>query len=451
MNIIIIGGGKFGSTLVDFLIKEGHDITLIDTNYKLIESIVGKYDIMGICGNGSSIETLKEAGVSKANILISATQSDEVNVLCALIGKKLGAHHTVARVRAPEYSGQLVFMRKELGISMMVNPELETAAEISRILRSMHTVKIENFAKGRADLIELHLSAESPFVGLRLWEIYKKFKLKILICAVSRGDDIHIPDGNFMLEAGDRINITASHTDLNEMFKLLGYEKQRVRSVLIVGGGTIAYYLARDLCESGIRVKIIEISEKRCTELSQKLPKATVICGNGTDESLLSEEGIDNFDACISLTGIDEENIIVSLCAKYHKVPYVVSKVNNSSLLKLINKDSIDNAISPKTVSANHVVRYVRSKQGDESGAVQSLYKLVDSKVEAVEFIVGEEAACAKTPLRDLKLKRGVLIACIVRAGKAIIPGGDDMIEPNDNVVVVSSDLYLRNLDEILE
>ena len=451
MNIIIIGGGKFGSTLVDFLTKEGHDITLIDTNYKLIENIVAKYDIMGICGNGSNIETLKEAGVAKANILISATQSDEVNVLCALIGKKLGARHTVARVRAPEYSGQLVFMRKELGISMMVNPELETAAEISRILRSMHTVKIESFAKGRADLIELHLAADSPFIGLRLWEIYRKFKLKILICAVSRGDDIHIPDGNFMLEAGDCVHITASHTDLSDMFKLLGYEKQRVRSVLIVGGGRIAYYLARDLCESGIRVKIIEISEKRCTELSEKLPKATIICGNGTDETLLTEEGIDSFDACISLTGIDEENIIVSLCAKYHKVSYVVSKVNNSSLLKLINKDSIDNAISPKTVSANHVVRYVRSKQGAESSSVQTLYKLVDSKIEAVEFIVGEESACLKTPLRDLKLKHGVLIACIVRAGKAIIPGGDDTIEPNDNVVVVSSDLYLRNLDEILQ
>ena len=451
MNIIIIGGGKFGSTLVDFLTKEGHDITLVDTNYRLIESIVGKYDIMGVCGNGSNIDTLKEAGVAKANILISATHSDEVNVLCALLGKKLGARHTVARVRAPEYSKQLVFMRSELGISMVVNPDLEAANEIARILRSMHTVKIESFAKGRADLVELHLAEGSPFIGLRLWELYKKFKLKILVCAVQRGDDIYIPDGNFMLESGDRVHITASHSDINEMFSLLGFSKQRVRSVLIVGGGTLAYYLARELSESGTRVKIIELSEKRCAELSEKLPKVTVICGNGTDEAFLSEEGIDGYDACVSLTGIDEENIIVSLCAKYHKVHYVVSKVNNLSLLKLINSDSIDNAISPKAISANHVVRYVRSKQSDISGSVQTLYKLVDSKIEAVEFVVHDESACIKTPLRDLKLKHGTLIACIVRNGKAIIPGGDDTIEPNDNVVVVSRELYLRNLDEILE
>ncbi|MBR0235701.1 MAG: Trk system potassium transporter TrkA [Clostridia bacterium] len=450
MNILIIGGGKFGSTLVDCLIKEGHDIALIDTNYKLVENLVAKYDILGICGNGANVETLKEAGVAKARVLIAATHSDEVNVLCALIGKKLGAHHTVARIRAPEYSKQLLFMRQELGISMAVNPEMETAAEISRVLRSMHTVKIESFCRGRADLVELRLTEESPFVGLRLWELYKKFKLKILICAVKRGDEIHIPDGNFVLEAGDSIHITASHGDLSEMFGILGYAKQRVRSVLIVGGGTIAYYLGSELCENGIRVKIVEIDEKRCVELSEKLPKATIINGNGTDETLLVEEGIDNFDACVALTGIDEENIIISLCAKYRKIPYIISKVNNSSLLRVINDDRMS-AIAPKTISANHVVRYVRSKQGDVSGSVQTLYKMVDSRVEAVEFIVGEGAACVRTPLRELKLKPGILIACIVRGGKVIIPGGDDTIEVNDNIVVVSSDLYLRNLDEIMD
>lgn len=450
MNIIIIGGGKFGSTLVDCLIKEGHDIALIDTNYKVVENIVGKYDVMGICGNGANIDTLKEAGVSKARMLIAATSSDEVNVLCALIGKKLGAHHTVARVRAPEYSRQLVFMRNELGISMMVNPELETAQEISRILRSMRTIKIENFAKGRADLVEIRVTDDLPFAGLRLWEFYKKFKIKILVCAVQRGDEIHIPDGNFMIEAGDKIHITASHNDMGELFKLFGYERQKVHSVLIVGGGTIAYYLARDLAESGIRVKIVEIDEKRCVELSEKLPKATIICGNGTDEDLLTEEGLDGYDACVALTGIDEENIIISMCARIRKIPYIISKVNNSALLRIINSENIDNAISPKTVSANHVVRYVRSKQSDSDGAVQTLYKLVDSKVEAVEFVVRDDSPCTHQPLREMKLKPEILIACIVRGGKVIIPGGDDTIEPNDNVVVVSNGLYLRNLEEIM-
>lgn len=450
MNIIIIGGGKFGSTLVDCLIKEGHDIALIDTNYRVIENIVGRYDVMGICGNGANIETLREAGIAKANVLIAATSSDEVNVLCALVGKKLGAHHTVARVRAPEYSRQLVFMRNELGISMMVNPELETAQEISRVLRSMRTVKIESFAKGRADLVELRVTEDSPFSGLRLWEFYKKFKIRILVCAVQRDDGIHIPDGNFMIESGDKIHITASHNDMGELFKLFGYEKQKVHSVLIVGGGAIAYYLARDLAESGIRVKIIELDEKRCVELSEKLPKATIICGNGTNEDLLIEEGVDNFDACVALTGIDEENIIISLCARIRKIPYIIAKVNNSSLLRVINSENIDNAVSPKAISANHVVRYVRSKQSDESGAVQTLYKLVDNKVEAVEFIVKEDSPCIGEPLRTLKMKPGILIACIVRGGKVIIPGGDDTIEPNDNVVVVSSGLFLRNLEEIM-
>jgi len=450
MNIIIIGGGKLGTLLVEYLIKEGHDIALIDTNYKLIENIVGKYDILGVCGNGANIETLKEAGVAKANILIAVTSSDEVNVLCALIGKKLGARHTVARVRTPEYSRQLLFMRNELGISMTTNPELETANEISRILRSMHTVKIESFAKGRADLVEIHMNDDSPFVGVKLWEIYSKFKLKILICAVQRGDEIYIPDGNFVLQSGDIVQITASHSDISEMFKILGYEKQRVRSVFIVGGGTIAYYLARELSELGIKVKIVELSEKRCIELSDNLPKVDVICGNGTNEELLSEEKIDQFDACISLTGIDEENIIISLASKFRKIPYVITKVNNTSLLRILSRESLENIISPKAISANHIVRYVRSKQSDISDSVQNLYKFVDNKVEAVEFVVKEESDCTGKPLRELKLKRGILIACIVRNGKAIIPGGSDTIEKNDNVVVVSSDLYLRNLDEII-
>ena len=450
MNIIIVGGGKLGSMLIEYLAKEGHNISLIDTNYKLIESMVGKYDVLGICGNGANIETLKEAGVAKTDILISVTSSDEVNVLTALVGKKLGARHTVARVRAPEYSKQLLFMRSELGIGMAVNPELETAREISRILRSMHTVKIESFARGRADLVEIPMAEDSPFVGLKLSELYKKFKLKILICAVQRGEEVYIPDGNFKIEAGDVVEITASHSDINEMFSLLGYEKQKVRSVFIVGGGMIAYYLARDLAEIGIKVKIVEMSEKRCTELSEMLPKADVICGNGTDDTLLNEEQLDQFDACIALTGIDEENIIIALTAKFRKIPYVISKVNNTSFLRIMNKDSLDNIVSPKAISANHIVRYVRSKQSDIYGAVQNLYKFVEGKVEAVEFVVREESACTGTPLRELKRKPGILIACIVRNGKVIIHGGDDTIEKNDNVVVVSSGLYLRNLDEII-
>lgn len=451
MNIIIIGGGKLGSTLVDFLTKEGHDIALIDKNYKLVENLVGRYDILGVCGNGANTETLSEAGVSKANVVIAATSSDEVNVLCAMVAKKMGARHTVARVRAPEYSKQLTFMRQELGISMMVNPEFETAMEIARMLRSMRTVKIDSFAKGRADLVEIRITEDSPFSGLRLWELYKRFKFKILICAVQRGEETIIPDGNFTLEPGDRINITASHGDLDEMFKLLGYSKQKIHSVFVVGGGTIAYYLANELADSKIKVKIVEMDQKRCEELSNALPKAEIICGNGTDQALLSEEGLDDYDACVSLTGIDEENIVISLCARLRKVKNIIFKVNNISLLKAINQENMDNVISPKNVSANHIVRYVRSKQNSDGSSVQTLYKLVDNKVEAVEFIVSHDFGYTGIPLKSLKLKKGLLIACIVRDTKTIIPGGDTTIEPDDSVVIVSSGLYLRKLDEIIE
>lgn len=451
MHIIVIGGGKLGATLVDCLIKEGHDIALIDTNYKLIENIVGKYDVLGICGNGANVETLKEAGVARANVLIAATASDEVNILCALVGKKLGAHHTVARVRAPEYADQLVFMRNELGISMMINPERETANEIARLLRSMRAIKIDSFARGRADLVELRIAEDSPFCGMKLFELYGRFKFKLLICAIQRGDDIYIPDGNFKLEAGDKIHVTASHNDMEALFKLLGFAKSRVRTVLIIGGGTIALYLARELIDSGMRVKIIELSEKRCEDLSEKLPGVSVICGNGNDDALLDEEGMDKCDACVALTGIDEENIIISLAASMRKIPNVVLKVNNASLLRVVNSETMDNAVSPKNITANSVVRYVRSKQSNDSKSVQTLYKFVDNKVEAVEFIVPEGSGCTDIPLKRLKLKRGLLVACIVRGNQAIIPCGDDVIKPNDNIVIVSKDLYLRNPDEILD
>lgn len=450
MNIIVVGGGKLGGALVDCLIKEGHDIALVDTNYNLVENIVGRYDILGICGNGANVETLRDAGIARANVLIAATQSDEVNILCCLIGKKLGARHTIARVRAPEYSRQLVFMRKELGISMVVNPEMDAAMEISRMLRSARTVKIDSFAKGRADLVELKVSDDSPFAGIRLSELYEKFKFKILVCAVQRNDEIFIPDGHFRIEAGDKIHVTASPAELDVMFKLLGYSKQRVHSVMIVGGGTIALYLARALVESGIRVKIIEMSEKRCEELSEKLPGVSVIFGNGSDEALLSEEGIESFDACVALTGIDEENIIISLYAGTKNVPTVISKVNNDALLSIINTLDLENAISPKSITANHVVKYVRSKQNDDGASVQTLYKLVGNKVEAVEFFVPDEAEYTGKPLREMKFKKGILIACIVRGGKAIIPGGDTTIEPNDSVIVVSNELYLRSLSEMI-
>ena len=447
MNIVIIGGGKLGAELIDCLSKEDHNIALVDTNYKTVEKFVGKYDILGIHGNGANIDTLREAGIEKTDILIAATASDEVNVLCALIGNKLGARQTVVRVRAPEYSKQLVFMRKELGMRM-INPDAEAAREIARALRSNRNVKMESFSRGRAELIELNVTADFPFANLKLMELYKIFKFKILICAVLRGDDVHIPDGHFKIEVGDRIYVTASRTDLNELFDLLGFSKQRVRSAFIIGGGALGYYLARELIESEIKVKIVDASEKRCVELSELLPEASIVCGSGNDEPLLLEEGLEKYDAVITLTGIDEENIILALSAKYMKVPYVIAKVNNMSFIKLTD-EKIDTVVSPKAISANSIVKYVRSQE-ENVGEMLTFHKLVDNMVEAVEFVAQEDAEYLNIPLKSMKLKKGILIACIVRSGKVIIPGGADVIEPHDNVIIVSKDRYLRNLEEIL-
>jgi len=448
LNILIIGGGKLGAELIDCLNKEDHNIALIDTNYKTVERFVGKYDILGVHGNGANIDTLREAGIEKTDILIAATASDEINVLSALIGNKLGARHTVVRVRAPEYSKQLVFMRKELGMSMMINPDAEAAREIARTLRSNRNVKMESFSRGRAELIELNVTSDFPFANLRLMDLYKIFKFKILVCAVLRGDDVHIPDGNFKIEVGDRIYVTASRTDLNELFQLLGFSKQRVRSAFIIGGGALGYYLAKELTESEIKVKIVDASEKRCVELSELLPEVSIVCGSGNDEALLFEEGIEKYDAVVTLTGIDEENIILALSAKYMGVPYVIAKVNNMSFIKLTD-EKIDTVISPKAISANSIVKYVRSQE-ENVGEMLTFHKLVDNMVEAVEFVAQEDAKYLNIPLKNMKLKKGILIACIVRSGKVIIPGGGDVIEPHDNVIIVSKDRYLRNLEEIL-
>lgn len=450
MNIIIIGAGKLGNALVSCLTKEGHDITLIETNKELTETIVGKYDVLGISGNGANIDTLRQAGVQKADIVIATTANDELNVLCCLLSSKLGARHTVARVRETRYSKQLAFMRQELGISMVVNPELDAANEISRILRSSRTIKIESFAKGRADLVELRVEDHSPLEGVKMSELSSRLKCKVLICAVQRGEKTIIPDGRFVLQTGDRVHITASHIELEKLFKTLGLSKQRVHSAIIVGGSTTAYYLVGQLIDSGFRIKIIEQDRDKCERFSETFPKATVICGNGTNDSLMDEEGLGQYDACVALTGIDEENIIISLLARSKQVPSIITKVNNSSLLRVINELSVDNTISPKDLTANHIVKYVRSQESNDSSSVQTLYKLFDNSIEAVEFVVTEDCACTHIPLKELKKKNNLLIACIVRAGQTLIPDGNDTMEVGDSVVVVSSDLYLRNLDEIL-
>lgn len=450
MHIIVIGGGKVGITLIEHLAKEGHDIVLIDNDPKVVESIINQFDIMAICGNGATCGILTEAGVAKTNLVISVTHSDELNILCCMVAKRMGARHTIARVRNPDYASQLYFMRNELGLSMMINPEFEAANEISRILRFPSAIKLDTFAKGRVELVEIKIAAGSPLSGMPLRALHGKYHVQVLVCAVQRGDEVFIPTGDFVLQEGDKIHITASHAELAAFFKELGIFKNKVKTVLIIGGGKIAFYLARQLCEMGMKVKIIEQDKQRCVELSEMLPKAMILQGDGTDQSLLLEEGLQQVDALVALTGIDEENIIVSIYACLKQVDKVVTKVNRNSFTDILESIGLESVIAPKNITANNIVRYVRAKQNSVGSSVQTLYKLVNDKVEALEFIVSDNSLLIGKTLKELQLKDNLLVASIIRRGKLIFPRGSDTIEANDSVVVVTTNQFLRDLRDIL-
>ncbi len=450
MKIIIIGDGKVGLTLTECLAQEGHDIMVIDKDAKLLENVVNNYDVMGVCGNGTSHEALLEAGADKADLVIAATSSDEINMLSCFMAKKIGTQNTIARVRNPEYAKQLAFLKEDLGLSMIVNPEFEAARDIARILRFPSAMKIEYFSKGRIDLAEIRIPENGHLAGKRLSELYKVCKEKILICAVQRGEEVVIPGGDFVIQAGDHIHITGSHAALEAFFKAIGMFKQRSKNVLVVGGGKVAYYLARHLEDNGVNIKIIEQSEDRCVHLAEVLPRTTVICGDGTDYEVLKEEGLLDSDACVVLTGIDEENMVVSLYAKSQGVKTVIAKIDRQSFAEMAETMGVDTHVSPKSVTANRIVRYVRAMQDSGESAVKTLYKIVDQKVEALEFSAGTNAPYLNVPLRDLETKEGMLFAGIIRRGKVIIPGGDDCLMAGDSVLIVTTQSgVVTNLEDI--
>ena len=448
MNIVIVGLGKIGTTLTKYLAEGNHDVTVIDSNAKVVEAVVDEADVMGISGTGASYDVLMEAGANKAKLFIAMTGSDEMNILSCLIAKKMGAEHTIARVRNPEYSKQLTFMRDELGINMLVNPEYETAYEIARILHFPSALKIESFAKGRVELAEIKIKEGNPLIGEPISIVHSKFQVRVLICAVQRGEEVVIPRGDFVVQEGDKIHITASRTELANFMKKLGIYKQRMKKVMVVGGGKIGYYLTKQLLEAGHDVKLIEKDEKRCAHLSENLPKAEVIYGDGADQEVLLEEGLEQADALVSLTGIDEENIIISMFANIKKVAKVVTKINRVSV-DMLNSVGLESVISPKQVSANGVVRYVRALESSGTGSMLTLYRLVDGAVEAAEFEVVEGLDCIGIPFKDIRLKKNLLIGSIIRNNKVIFPGGNDMLLPGDRVVIVTTQ-NLQELDDIL-
>ncbi len=450
MNIVIVGDGKVGSTLVKQLSKEGHDIVIIDNNLSVIENSVNMYDVMGIEGNGASLLIQKQAGVDKSDLFIAATSSDELNMLSCMIAKKLGAKHRVGRVRNPEYSEQLGFLKEELGMNMVINPEQTTALEISRILRFPTAIKIENFSNGRAELVEIKVPEGSRLAGQPLYTLSSMCEVKVLICVVQRGSQVIIPTGDFVIQAGDRISITASPHQIHTFIKRMGLLKDKIKMVMVVGGGRIGHYLTKILLDVGMEVKIIEMKESVCKQLSEDLPKAIIIHGDGTNHDLLIEEGIEDMDAFISLTGIDEENIILSMYAKKKQVKKVVTKINKISFSKLLTEDMVDSVVSPKYLTANQIVSYVRGLQNSMGSSVQTLHRLVDNQVEALEFAVKVKDHFIGKPLKELRLKENLLIATIIRNHKIIIPAGGDTLEVGDRVIIVTTIPYLRDLKDIV-
>lgn len=450
MEIVVIGGGKLGFTLSQQLSQEEHNVVVIDNKPEALEKFENTLDIICIQGNAVSVDVQKEARIDKADLVIAVTSSDETNIICCLLARKLGANYTVARIRNPEYSNSLSFIKEDMGLSLTVNPELETAVEISRLIRFPSAMKIDFFAKSRVEIVEFKISKENPLIGTPLYKLQQIYGVKLLVCAVQRKNEVFIPGGDFVLAEGDKVSVTGSPQEISVFFREIGILKKRIKSVLIIGGGKIAYYLARLLLVNGIKVKIVELKKERCENLAEVLPKATVIHADGSEQDVLMEEGIDEVDAFVTLTDFDEENIIMSMFALSRQVDKVITKVNRLSFGEILEDIGLDSIVSPRFVSANKIVRYVRALQNSWGSSVEALTKIVNQKVEALEFKIRDNCAFLGVPLRDVQLKPNVLIARILRDGNLIIPNGDDKICLHDNVIVITKESGLQEINDIL-
>ena len=453
MKIIIVGVGKVGLALTKHLSRE-NKVTIIDQNPQLVDNIINIYDVMGVCGNGASYDVQKEAEADKADLLIATASSDEIDILTCLVAKKLGIPHTIARIRNPEYEKQLRFMREELGLSMSINPEKATAREIARVLRFPAAMKLESFSKGRLELVEYRLAENSTLHGTQLSDLYRNIRVRVLICAVSRRDETYIPSGDFVLQAGDKIYLTAAPHELELFFRHLGVFRGRASSVMIVGASKLCYYLASQLIDMGMSVKIVDQNRQRCVEIEERLPKALVIVGDGTDSELLQEEGIGQIDAFVAITGLDEANILMSMsAARQSRDCKVVAKINRRSLMELVSTEGmIDSVVSTGAVTTELILKYIRSMKNATGSQVKTLHRIVDEKVEALEFGIKENYSFVGVPLRDLRIKSGILVAGIVRrSGRIVIPTGDDVINQGDDVIVVATDTGIQDIRDIFQ
>lgn len=452
MKIVIIGDGKVGYKLAEHLSEDNYDVVLIDSNEDKLKEALNNLDINCFAGDGVSVEVQSEAGVPEADLVIACASTDELNMLSCLVAKRLGAKHTIARVRNPLYYQQIDILKEDLHLSMVINPEFAVANEIARNLIFPAASKVETFVKGRLELVEFPVRENSPVIGYRLADIYSKFQIKLLICAIQRGTEVYIPDGEFVIEEGDKLHIAATHKEIEQFFNRLGNRKRRMKNILICGGGRVGFYLAKKLCMMGMDVKIIEHNQKRCEELCEELPKVTIIHGDATDHDLLLEEGVREADALIALTGVDEENIIMGLFAKKQGVHKIIAKVNEDSRAQMVEGLGIDSIVSAKTATVDAIFSYVRARQNSIASAnIESMYRLVDDRVEALEFVVKEDTKYTNIALKDLKTKPNNLIACIGRKRQTIIPSGHDSIQVGDTVVVITKEKKVQDIIDILE
>lgn len=450
MKIIIVGLGKVGQTLAAELSKEENDITVIDHTEQKVEEFASQYDLMGIVGNGASYSTQMEAGIEEADLLIAVTDSDELNLLCCLIAKKAGNCHTVARVRNPEYSSEIGFIKEELGLAMIINPEYAAAQEISRILKFPSAIDVDSFVKSRVDLLKFRISEQSVLNNMKISDLPSRIRGNILICGVERGEQVIIPDGNCVLQARDLVTIVAGTNDANQFFREIGIVSNQARDIMIVGGGSIAFYVAKMLLSAGVRVKIVEKDRERCEKLCDLLPKATIVHGDGTDKELLLEEGLEHYESFAALTNIDEENILLSLFAKKVGRMKMITKINRIAFDEVIRELELDTVIHPKDITSEHIIRYVRSMKNSLGSNVETLHKIIDNKAEALEFVIRNKSKVTDIPLQKLRIKKGILVACISRRGQVIIPRGGDSLQIGDNVIITTQLKGLNDIEDIL-
>lgn len=451
LNIIIVGCGKVGTTLVEELSQEGHAITIVDKDYQNVQTIANMYDVMGICGNGASYSVLKEAGIEGTDLIIAVTASDELNLLCCTVAKRVGNCAAIARVRNPEYNKEIGYLRDKLGLAMIINPEYEAAIEAARILYLPSALEVNSFAHGQAELIKFKIPEGNILDGMTIKDISSHIDTKILICAVERNGEVYIPDGNFTLVAGDIASFVSSRKKVKEFLVAIGFKTNKVKDTMIIGGGKSTYYLAKRLIRNGISVKIIESDRSRCEELSKLLPKAIIINGDGTDEDLLKEEGIEYVESFVPLTGIDEENILLTLFARQVSGAKVITKINRINFREVINTLDLGSVVYPKYITAEAIIAYVRAKNASKDSNIETLYHMFDHRVEAIEFRVDDESDVTDIPFKDLHLKKNLLVSFINRNGDIIIPSGNDCIRLGDTVMIVTTHTGFYDIQDILE